>query len=546
MGNFKNIFYISILLWQIFAFELFAQVPTSAKSRSEEDSLRALIANAQSDSEKLELNLKMSEILTDYAPEKAEPYLQAVNKLTQSDTMSGERVKYYIFRGVQKLREGKFEPASKFFMLALRKAEAIDSTHLAKRALNDLAIVNLNLGFLEKGIKYLEQLVKIAREEKNKKDETIFLLNLSLAYANNRQFKKAEKGLLYLLKNTDDKFYIAVANNSLSKNYNSTGEFRKAIYYGKKAAKIAHNLGRPHLETEALINYGNALRELRRFEEAKKVMFRVSKLARQYKSDYQYMNSLGNLSLLYEDLKNYPKALEYFKKYSALRDSLMNEKVAKQINELQIKYETEKKDKELKLKDATIKEKNLKLTFLIFGLAVFILFSTTLLIMYKKKNKAYRELVRKNMELVQEGLLLKKRKETKSESTESGSYALAPERKKELVKKLEYLTKEEKVFLQKDFTLGSLAHMMGVNSKYISEIIHEEFNCHFNDFVNKLRIQEAARLLADTNYENITIEGISNLVGFRSKSVFNIAFKKIMGVTPSFYIKTSRSLGDNG
>jgi AraC-like DNA-binding protein len=43
--------------------------------------------------------------------------------------------------------------------------------------------------------------------------------------------------------------------------------------------------------------------------------------------------------------------------------------------------------------------------------------------------------------------------------------------------------------------------------------------------------------MADERYKSYSIEGISSTVGFNTKSVFNQAFKKFTGVTPSFYLE---------
>ena len=120
--------------------------------------------------------------------------------------------------------------------------------------------------------------------------------------------------------------------------------------------------------------------------------------------------------------------------------------------------------------------------------------------------------------------------------------SLTEEKKQKLSDDLNTLMQKEKIFLNGNLTLEKLSQNMGVNSKYISQIIHEEYNCHFNDFVNKLRIQEATLMLLNDSYQYLTIEGIAKQVGFRSKSAFNTAFKKVMGVTPSFYIRTSKSI----
>ena len=66
----------------------------------------------------------------------------------------------------------------------------------------------------------------------------------------------------------------------------------------------------------------------------------------------------------------------------------------------------------------------------------------------------------------------------------------------------------------------------------------------FPALVNNLRVSEARRMLADEKYRHYSIEGIARSVGFSSKSAFNVAFKKITGLTPSFFRESAEKVKD--
>ncbi|HDP95215.1 MAG TPA: helix-turn-helix domain-containing protein [Candidatus Aminicenantes bacterium] len=103
------------------------------------------------------------------------------------------------------------------------------------------------------------------------------------------------------------------------------------------------------------------------------------------------------------------------------------------------------------------------------------------------------------------------------------------------------LMKEEKPFLEANLTLVKLARHMNIHANYLSRIINERRNQSFNDFVNQYRIEEACRRLADPRWKEMTILQIAYETGFYSKSVFNTAFKKFTGRTPSQYRSQSTS-----
>jgi len=119
------------------------------------------------------------------------------------------------------------------------------------------------------------------------------------------------------------------------------------------------------------------------------------------------------------------------------------------------------------------------------------------------------------------------------------SYIKIPEGLRDnLLTKIINVMEGSREFLEADFTIDKLAKLVGSNKRYVSQIINEEFNQTYNHFINYYRIKEARRLLSDDQYENITIEAIANMVGFKSKSSFNLFFKKFTGITPSFYQKS--------
>lgn len=98
--------------------------------------------------------------------------------------------------------------------------------------------------------------------------------------------------------------------------------------------------------------------------------------------------------------------------------------------------------------------------------------------------------------------------------------------------------KTEKPYLDHNLNIFSLSKRLNTNSKYLSQVINQEFNKSFVHFINEYRIEEAKQiLLVDNNY---TIEAQSQMVGFKSKSSFNIAFKRHTGVTPSLFIQGHR------
>jgi AraC-like DNA-binding protein len=106
--------------------------------------------------------------------------------------------------------------------------------------------------------------------------------------------------------------------------------------------------------------------------------------------------------------------------------------------------------------------------------------------------------------------------------------------KTELIKKVN----DDKIYRDQDLTIYKLAKEIGTNSKYLSSIINKEFEKNFVNFINEYRVEDAKQNLKSEKYKNYTIEAHGQHVGFKSKSSFNIAFKKYTGKTPTEFIKS--------
>lgn len=102
------------------------------------------------------------------------------------------------------------------------------------------------------------------------------------------------------------------------------------------------------------------------------------------------------------------------------------------------------------------------------------------------------------------------------------------------VTKLAQHMREARPYLHANLTVEQLARQLDVPPRELSRAINQGFTQNFFEFVSGYRVAEAQRLLTDpANTDNIL--QVMYAAGFNSKSVFNTAFKKATGLTPSQY-----------
>jgi AraC-like DNA-binding protein len=252
---------------------------------------------------------------------------------------------------------------------------------------------------------------------------------------------------------------------------------------------------------------------------------------------------------LYKMQGDYARSQKYFKKHIHYRDSLYNRDKERKVIEMQIRYETDKMSDQLEImrqneiiKNAEIRQNRNIIFITSGGLLVFVMLTLIVIYQYLRKQKAYQSLMEKNLILVQEGNSPK----PISSFRNNENSEIDPQLSRELCNKLEHQIRDKQVYLQKELSLKLLAKKCGTNSTYLSRIINQRYGTNFSNYINEFRIREAQRLMALPEYQAYSIEGISLEVGFASKSVFNIAFKKFTGVTPSYYQRyINKKQGEN-
>jgi YesN/AraC family two-component response regulator len=132
--------------------------------------------------------------------------------------------------------------------------------------------------------------------------------------------------------------------------------------------------------------------------------------------------------------------------------------------------------------------------------------------------------------------IIKMKKKASREKYSSSS--LRNKEQKKIAQKIIDVFEEKKLYLNKDFSIDFLAKETDINKVYLSQVISKELHTNFYDLVNKYRVKEAVGILISKDTKKYTFEAISELVGYNSRITFNRAFKKIMGVTPSDFIKS--------
>ena len=103
----------------------------------------------------------------------------------------------------------------------------------------------------------------------------------------------------------------------------------------------------------------------------------------------------------------------------------------------------------------------------------------------------------------------------------------------------EYLRASE-VYVDPNLSLKDVATATGISSKNLSKSINATLGKNFFDLVNGFRIEKSKALLISKKEKGLTLETIAEQCGFNSRITFNNAFKKVIGVTTTEWLKLNR------
>ena len=118
-------------------------------------------------------------------------------------------------------------------------------------------------------------------------------------------------------------------------------------------------------------------------------------------------------------------------------------------------------------------------------------------------------------------------------STEEAREKLTEE-ELELARIIENLLNLEKIYQEPTYSRADLARECKTSETYISKIINIYFGKSFPQLMNEHRLEDAKRLLVETD---APIQTVAQEVGFNSLPSFNRVFKDSIGLSPSAYSK---------
>lgn len=256
--------------------------------------------------------------------------------------------------------QGNYPQALNYYFKALKIDEELGHKAGICRHLGNIGLIYFYQKDYSKALDYYFKGLKIAAELNDKAVIAPHLSNIGDVYSEQGDYGKAVDYYLKALKIAEelgDKSGIALTFGNIGANYAKQADaaelkndvaasdslYTKAFDYYFKSLKIAEELGDKDAITRNIADIGTLYISLKKFKEAEQYLQKARILADTVGA-LDYIAGIENsMSELYEKINQPAKALEHYKKYITIKDSIYNEENTKKSIRSEMNFEFEKK-----------------------------------------------------------------------------------------------------------------------------------------------------------------------------------------------------------
>jgi len=272
--------------------------------------------------------------------------------LAEQETDTSWVAACYANHGTIYLKKSYYTLALDYYIKALKTFEKLDHKRRMGACYLNIGKIYSEQTDYDKALEYFSRVLNISHETGDRVSRTDCFLNIGKVYANMGEYELARDytgKALELYEEMGYRHEMDECFKIIGTTYKNENNFNKALEFYNKALEISvleedmpgiaeiygqmANVSCMQKKITMALEYGNYSAEI----------------ANQSGNLNARKNAYQCLSEIYGKTGDLDKALEYYKLYSSIKDSLFNENKYKAIRELETKYETEKKEHQLAL-----------------------------------------------------------------------------------------------------------------------------------------------------------------------------------------------------
>jgi len=271
--------------------------------------------------------------------------------------------------------EGRYKTAIEYAMNAVRLYNKLDKPAMELNQLIDISSLYKEMYEFVKEEEYARKAMTIARKLNDKTAYFRAYFATALALTMQNRYAEAEAYI-----DSSGKYYSPTDNEASLTSYHliagliymNLSELDRSNEHFQKTAELAEKSKNIFGRIQANLQLARVLTLQKKYKQAEELLLAMEKEIAQTTGKVHLEILLDYQSRLYEDWGDYKKALKYYKEYKEIADSASSEQNKQYASRLEVEYETAKKEAQINLQQAAIKQKN-TLNYILIGSAVALL-----------------------------------------------------------------------------------------------------------------------------------------------------------------------------
>ncbi len=386
--------------------------PSYGKSKT--DSLLNTLANLPQDTAFINLTYKIIKEIYETQPTKAFALASDALKIAKKIGYEQGYANIQASLGWLYYRQGDLDKAFTISQEALSILDKIGSTQAKAEVLNNIAAIYNEQGKYKLSLAYFEKALALQISENNISGIVRCYNNLAFTSLKAGDYVLAQTYIEEALatnKSLGNQYYEGFAYRNQGDLWYAQQKYKEAVKAWKTALDIAKETNSRSLIVACLNRIANAYIDQEDFIQAQVTLYESITVAETFQLRSQLRQAYQLMAKVAERLDKPYLAIEFHKKFFALHDSLFNENTTKKLNQLESTFEAERREKEVQLLEAKVKEDKLIIFSALGGLIALAVIFILVLINRNKIRKAYNNLAIANQEIKEKNEEIRQQKE---------------------------------------------------------------------------------------------------------------------------------------
>ncbi len=261
------------------------------------------------------------------------------------------------------LKSGDYKKAIEIYLKADKLSKETGDIKNRIITLNNIAGCFKEINQYDKAIFYFNEALKLAQQTNDAQNIAGINIGLGQIYLLKNEFDKAQTSFLKaekILKKIGFKNLLSIVYQGLAEVYIHKKDYKKAKFYSDKALKNINELHDDFTKVSVLLTGGLLDKANKQYQKALKKIDQALNIAQ--KNNYldlekKCLKEKIDILKIQKKVKLLPPLYE---KYISLKDSILNKEKIKSINDIETKYQTEKKERKIAQQQNIIKAKELE------------------------------------------------------------------------------------------------------------------------------------------------------------------------------------------